>query len=56
MKSYAQLNIHQKINAKANALGYANKFGTAPLGWFPMKADFVVMDLVPYRTDKLYFN
>lgn len=54
MKSYSQLNIHQKINAKASALNYGLSFGALTLGWYPMKADFIVFDLAPFRTDKVY--
>ncbi len=54
MKTYSQLSINEKINAKASALNYALHYGCLTLGWYPMKADFIVFDIAPFRIDKVY--
>jgi hypothetical protein len=44
-KSYSQLSIHEKINARAKALAHATMYDNIALGWYPMRADFIIFDL-----------
>lgn len=47
-KPYSQLNIHQKINFKANAVAYAKAFGNIHVS-FIIKCDAILFDhLISY--------